>query len=546
MKKTFLFLIILLAFLLRLYRLNDYPALNADEAALGYNAFSLLQTGKDEHGHSWPIHFQSFNDYKPGLMVYAIMPFVGLFGLNEWSVRIPGAIAGVLTIFVFYLLIDEIIKRLKEYKAKNITSHLAAFLLAISPWHIHFSRGAWETNLATFLITLAVFLFLKAKDNAKFYFLSFLFFVLSLYTYHSARIIVPLLGVSLLFLEIKAVKKNFTYFVTAAFVSIILCLPLFFDLLKPQATSRLAGVGLFADTGPISRINEQRGQHEDYKKLIPKLIHNKAVNYSLAFFSNWSEHFWGEFLFLSGDEIQRNRVPETGQLYVFELLTVILGFIFLVKYKSEGKIILVWLVISPIAAALTFQSPHALRAQNMVIPLTALSAFGLNELVFLIKNKVTNSKLSKILLLVLVLIISLSFTRYVHMYFVHMSKEYKFSSQYGLSELVEFIAPIRQNYKKIIVTDRYDQPYILFLFYLKYDPREFQKDHELTGRDNYGFSTVRNFSNFEFNSIKYDSVQPFNPGSLIIGTDEEIPKEANIIKKVYGSNDLLYFEIVEN
>ena len=72
MKKQRLFLIAILglAFLLRFYLLGRYPALNADEAAIGYNAYSLLETGRDEHGNSWPIHFQSFNDFKPGLYFY--------------------------------------------------------------------------------------------------------------------------------------------------------------------------------------------------------------------------------------------------------------------------------------------------------------------------------------------------------------------------------------------------------------------------------------------------------------------------------------------
>ena len=91
-----LFLIILLAFALRFWKLDSYPAINADEAAIGYNAYSLIQTGMDEHGHSWPIHFQSFNDYKPGLYFYTVLPFVKILGLNAWAVRIPGALFGVI------------------------------------------------------------------------------------------------------------------------------------------------------------------------------------------------------------------------------------------------------------------------------------------------------------------------------------------------------------------------------------------------------------------------------------------------------------------
>src|SRR3990167_6966964 len=157
-KRIVLLLIILLAFILRFYRLGEYPALNADEAAIGYNAYSLIQTGKDEHGNPWPIHFQSFNDYKPGLYFYMVLPFVKLIGLNEWAVRIPGATLGVLTVVIIYFLVKELFDNKKF-------ALVASFLLAISPWHIHFSRGGWEVNASTFFITLGAWLFIRGTSK---------------------------------------------------------------------------------------------------------------------------------------------------------------------------------------------------------------------------------------------------------------------------------------------------------------------------------------------------------------------------------------------
>src|SRR3990170_3574341 len=155
-RKLLLFLILLLASFLRFWRLGSYPALNADEAAIGYNAYSLVETGKDEHGNAWPIHFQSFNDYKPGFYFYLVLPFVKVIGLNEWAVRIPGASLGVLTVLVIYLFVKELFKGGK-------TPLIASFMLAISPWHIHFSRGGWEVNAGTFFITLGVWLFISRR-----------------------------------------------------------------------------------------------------------------------------------------------------------------------------------------------------------------------------------------------------------------------------------------------------------------------------------------------------------------------------------------------
>lgn len=533
--------ILLLAFALRFYRLNSVPALNADEAAIGYNVLSLIETGRDEHGNLWPIHFQSFNDFKPGLYFYIVLPFVRFMDLTA-AVRAPAAALAVGTVFLVYLLVKELFD-------DERLALVASLFLALSPWHIHFSRGGWEVSVATFFVVLGVWLFVRAQRIPKYFIPALLSFVLSMYAYHAARVVVPLLGLSLLVVYKKEVLKNSKSFLLAGVIAFALLLPLGFDFLNSNAASRAAGVGLFADRGPIARINEQRGEHGGFGGPMAILLHNKPVNFGLAFLENWGEHFWGEFLFLSGDEIERNRVPETGQMYTFDAVLIGFGFLGIVYAKSKNRkswaVVISWLVIAPVGAALTFQSPHALRAQNMVVPLVIISAFGLVSFLAWMRRKVSR-KILMISKLIVLVIITLSVMRYLHMYWVHMAKEYPFSSQYGLRELAEFIETKGDKYKKIVITDRYDQPYILLLYYLKYSPLQFQGEHTLTAPDQFGFSTVRKFGRFEFRSIKFEEEKLSSPNSLIIGTDEEIPPEANIIKKIYGSNGTLYFEIVEN
>ncbi len=548
--KILLIIIIVLAFLLRFWKLDTYPAFNADEAALGYNAYSLILTGKDEHGNSWPVHFRSFNDFKPGGYVYLILPFVKVFGLNEWSVRSPNAILGVGTVYVLYLL------TLALFKDKRL-SLISALFLAISPWHIHFSRGGWEVNTAAFFMLFGVYLFIKfiknkqslplRGNNWKNLLFSFISFGISLYTYHSARLIVPLLGLGILVIYWKELDifKNLKKYLIYFLLFLLFLSPLIYDFTKGSVSSRVAGVGLFADPGPISRIEEQRTEHGNFKSLPARVIHNKFVNFGLAFLENWSEHYHGLFLFLSGDDIQRNKVPETGQMYLLDAVWLAIGLLWTVKnIKDKGvQFVLYWLIIAPMAAALTFQSPHALRAQNMVIPLVIISSLGLNQAINWIYSR---KRYAQIFIIGLVIVISWSYVRYLHMYWVHMSKEYPYSSQYGVKELVTYLKENNKTYKDIIITDRYDQPYILYLFYTKYDPAKFQKDHTLTARDGYGFSTVRDFSNLHFYSVKFEEMRTGYPNSLIIGTPEEIPDEGNIIKRIYGTNGFEYFDIVAN
>jgi 4-amino-4-deoxy-L-arabinose transferase-like glycosyltransferase len=537
MKRTsILFILVLvIATLLRFWRLGNYPALNADEAAIGYNAYSLIQTGRDEHGNSWPLDFQSFNDYKPGLYFYLVLPFVGALGLNEWAVRLPGALFGVAAVAMVYFLVREMFD--DEWHALA-----ASLFLAISPWHIHFSRGGWEANAATTFMLAGVYAFVLSRRRRGLYLLSAVAFAASLYTYHAARVVVPLILPGLVFVYRKEVCRGGKLLFLSGLVGFVFVLPLLAGLLRGNLLSRAAGVGLLSDSGPLMKVNEQRGEHGNYGGLIARLIHNKAVNYGLAFASNWGEHFSGDFLFISGDEIQRNKVPETGEMYLLDIVWLFVGLGAVARgYRKGWGLILWWFVVAPVAAALTFQSPHALRADNMTIPLAIISSFGM--VVFL--RWAARFRFGTLLYLAVGIGLVWGFVRYERMYWLHMAKEYPFSSQYGLKELVGYLKD-QGEYSNVIVTNRYDQPYILFLFYLKYPPEEFQAEHVLTERDRFGFSTVEGFDKYRFVQINYDVIRPENPGSLIAGTDEEIPDGANVIKEIYGTNGYRYFNVVAN
>ncbi len=543
MKKQLILLcvIVLLGAVLRLYKLDTVPAINADEAALGYNAYALLKTGLDEHGNKWPLHFQSFNDFKPGLTVYAILPFIAAFGLNEWSVRLLPALIGIFTIVALYLLAKEMVREKTNKQLAQYFPLLAAFLLSVSPWHIHFSRGAWEVNIATFFLVSGAYFFMRWRERSVYLLASCVVFVLSLYTYHAARIITPLLVLVLVANDWKALLQSWKRVVSVGSIGFLLCLPLLFSLVSPAGLARAGGVGLWSDSGPENRVNELRGNYENTNGVIPRLLHNKPIGYTLAFLSNWAEHYWGEFLFLSGDDIQRNKVPETGQLHLIEIAFLGVGILYAIRSKNKKwQTVFLWLLIAPLPAALTFQSPHALRSANMVIPLTLLSAYGLFIICTYFKSY------TRAICVVMTLLIALSVGRYIHMYYSHMAKAFPFSSQYGVKELVTYLSPIHTQYQKVIVTDRYDQPYILFLFYMKYDPALFQKEHTLTARDQYGFSTVRSFSNFSFESVPYEKMIQQYPNSLIVGTSQEILPEANISQDIIGENGYRYFRVVVN
>ncbi len=534
-KKNFLLiLIVALGFFLRTINLNISPAgFNADEAALGYNAYSIIKTGKDEWGQNFPVVFKSFSDYKPGLYVYLAIPFVALFGLTELAVRFPSILLGTASVFLIYLLSKKIFKN-------EIAALSTGFLLAISPWHIHFSRGAWESNVATFFILLGVLGFVKALSDPKYYLISGISFIASIYVYQSTRLVVPvmLLGFFILFFK----KLNFKKLLPILVICAILLIPLLIIFISGQGLARFQGVSIFGDLGPINRLNEERGEHQNQNSLSAKVFHNKITAYGYNFINNYFEHFSPSFLFVSGDALGRNKVPFMGQMYFFEIFTIFIGTFLLLKRKYENtRIIFLWLLVAPIAAALTYQSPTALRAHSMVIPLTLISGLGLGGIFEYIKKakkglKIPLAALSSVLLAYFI-------TLFLHQYFIHLPKQYALEWQYGFSEAVSYTESLKDKREQIVFTNRYDQPYILVLFYSKYDPAKYQSLSKKIGDNNFGFTTIEKFDKYEFKKITQQNLKEKNT-LYVISQDDYFDNRDTAQKVINFPNGAPAFKMI--
>ncbi|MDD2224593.1 MAG: phospholipid carrier-dependent glycosyltransferase [Candidatus Shapirobacteria bacterium] len=527
-----LLIIVVIAILIRFINIGSMPSLNADEAALGYNAYSLIETGKDEHGVSWPLHFKSFGDYKPGGYVYLAIPFVKIFGLTPLAVRLPNLILSILTILFLYKLIFLLSKN-------NKLALLTATVLTLSPWHIHFSRGAWESSAALSFIIIGTYFFFKSiKEKFLLNFNLFVvFYVLSLYIYHSARLIAPLLALTLVVLYFKNLIKNLPQILIPVLFGVLLALPVTFSFLNNGGTARIGGVGLTADQGPINRANELINHHNNVK-LINRVMHNKRLLYLISWGQKYTSHFDLNFLTINGDEVPRSKVPEMGQIYLIELPFLLLGIIFLLKstiYHLRSKIFFIaFLLIAPIASSLTYQAPSALRALSMVIPLSILIALGIYYFFSFFKNK----NILKVISIIFIIVYGYFVSYYFDAYFIHYSKRYPYAWEYGFDQLVPYLESQKNNYDKIYVTDKYDQPYILFLFFSKYPPEKIQQEIKLTTPDQYGFSTVLNFNKYNFQKIEWGRIRS---RSLVVTSDELVPFEP--IKIINFPNEQPGFKI---
>src|SRR3989338_1227399 len=183
-----LVMITLIAGWFRIWRLSEHTvSLSLDEVIVGYDAYSILHTGKDHHGHFLPLVFESIGDYKSPVLIYSIIPAIMILGLTEFGVRITVAVIGTLTIVTVYYLVKELLSgnKLKASQTELIAL-ITAFSLAISPWHIVVSRFSHDVVLAVFFLIIAITLLLwSLRTKSKTIWLAFLFFVLSAYSYHA-------------------------------------------------------------------------------------------------------------------------------------------------------------------------------------------------------------------------------------------------------------------------------------------------------------------------------------------------------------------------
>jgi 4-amino-4-deoxy-L-arabinose transferase-like glycosyltransferase len=489
-KKILLILIFILAFVLRTFNLTKSPpSLYWEEVALGYDAYSLLKTGKDHRGNSWPIvYIESYKDYKPPLYVYLTIPSVALFGLNDFAVRFPSALLGSLMVLLTFFIAKEIFFKKYLKDGKKIWDYIplvSALLLAISPWHLQFSRAAFEVNTALFLISLGLYLFLKGlrkKSSFVLLPLSAFFFSLSFYTYHGVRVFLPLFLLVLFILFFKnLVFKKFS-FLTALVLGFLLLLPLGLSLKQKQIQQRFQETSAFTTLEPILISNQKIKLAGEGR--LAKLVHHRYWEYGSIFIQKYFSHFNGNFLFLYGDENLRHNTKEFALLYHWEIVTLLLGMYLLFKKIDRKKaVLLVWLFLSPVPAALTKATPHSLRTLLGLPAFIFISSYGLvylftlinkSDLTVGVKKLFLTIKLRNLFLTGLVFIIIVEFGIYLHFYHHHYPKLYSQVWQYGYKKTVNYLGANHSNYDYVYLADAYGRAYMYLLFYLKMDPVKVQ------------------------------------------------------------------------
>lgn len=484
-------LIIIGAGFLRLYKLDQVPpSLSWDEAAVGYNAYSIANWGKDEWGNSFPLVFKSFEDDKHPVHIYITSFWVRLFGLSDYVTRFPAALFGILNVLMVFLLA-------RTFWKSDAAGLMAAFLLAISPYSIQFSRFNHELNFTVFFFMLGVLLFFKGLEKKnKLLVLSSLAFGISLLSYHSAKVVVPPVVLLLITLHIKQLLKIKRVFMAQLAVLFIFIALILFN-------PALLG---------IARINQTSISKGEIKKTQwYKDTGNELLGRMQIASGQYLQHFTPKYLFISGDANSRHSTQSTGEFYWADALFLVTGLVLLIWSRTKAALVLLaWAVFSPIPAALVAESPHAARAMFMLGSWHLVAAYGFYQIWLFLR-----SKYLQVGFIILALFAYGWFFRgYIADYYTNYSIKSANQWQYGMREAVEY-AKDRNGYSQVFVTDVRSQPYIFFLYYLKEPLPEFLETVYLNETKTRSFNLVSFFDKYHFGD--WDPLESMpNPGVLYI------------------------------
>jgi len=465
--------ILVFAFFIRVYNLSSIPnGFHIDEASLGYNGYSLLLTGKDENNHTLPLYIDMFGDDRPSGYHYLTIPSIEIFGLNEFATRLPGALFGAAIVIPFFFLAEVL------FKNKKI-SLLSALLISISPWSIILSRASDEATVALFLIIAGYTIFLSGfqRKRTLLLFVGVLILSLSFFFYHTPRVFVPLLvfvSIGYLYTLWKKFNLNLKVplilsFLLLSFISFLLV------FIIKGGTGRFSQVNIFSD--PHVRLVMEEQIREDGDVGMPvditRIFHNKVINYSLGFVSNYFDYFSGKFLFIEGGLPNWYKVPVMGLIYLIELPFILVGIFYLLSSKDKyHKLPLLWLIIAPITAAFTVDDVPNINRAIVMFPMIELIA-GYGFVVFL--ERFSGVKFKTILIISL-LFLTANFSYFLHQYFVHAPTHQNWYRYEGFSQMMDVVKKDYSNYNKIVVSKSFGGIYPLVLFYMKYNPATYQKE----------------------------------------------------------------------
>ena len=468
-----LFFIVFIGAFLRFWHIDTAPkGALIDELHFGYLAKSLILTGKDEHGESWPVIFEGFGDRKLPAMAYLDIPSVAAFGLTLVAIRVPSAVAGTLLILASFWLLWEITRRKKW-------ALFAALITAISPWSFFLSRFGFESNIALLGLTTglaSLFTAQRTKQN-YWYIISALSFAVTWYSYIAYR---PIAAVILFVFAVLKLVENFKANKKPIFLLFISFVIVVSPLLTPRSISvnntRVGQVGIGSDSGTAMIINEKRYFcATQLPRLFCDITWNKPTYVFRELTHRYLMAFSPEFLVTKGElSTDFLTIDSFGQFFpiLYPLIFFgLAGFLFVKKTpinKTQMWLIIVGLLISPM--------PSAIVGEPQKVRISALFPFLLITITYgaIVVDKLLKTKLLRSLFLAGLVIVLFGYSFLYNMeYFGVHTTQYEYKYQSYLPTLHRYLDTLPKE-AVINIVPFYSDPLMFHAFYTNMDPALYQ------------------------------------------------------------------------
>ncbi len=437
-------LIIALAGFLRFYNLQEIPpGVWPDEAMNANDALATIDSGEYKL-------FYPDNNGREGLFMWLVAFSFQIFGTSIWSLKFFSALAGTATVLMVYLLSKEIFYREEHFgniKA-SCAGLTAAFLMAVSFWHINFSRIAFRAILAPLLMTASLYFLFKGFRNKKIinFILSGSLFGLGLHTYISFRIAPLVIAIPIFFflidyLKTKNLKKYIFFIITFTAFAALSALPMgiYFWQNPDDFMGRTGQVSVFDAENPITELSKST------------LLHLGMFNFYGD--PNWRHNFSGHPM-----------IPlPVGIFFIIGLVVFMKKLIGSLKKRDYGavaaySILPAWFFIMLLPGILTIEGiPHALRIISVIPPVYIFAATGACSVYTLLMPIIKNRKVFVVLSFIFILGIS---GYEINRYFLKWAKNPEvakaFTAQYV--EIGNYINSLPEDVSKYVIINEPGKP----------------------------------------------------------------------------------------
>ena len=521
LNKIILLIILTLGIFIRFFNIeSNPPSIYWDEASIGYEAYSISQTGKDMHGNSWfQAIFPGYGDYKAPVYIWLASISIKLFGPTTSAIRIPSALFGSLSILAIYFLSKEIFK-------KESIALATATALTLLPGHIQFSRAGFEANVALFFIILFL-LFLQIGIKKKQYIVySSLPAIIATYTYFSARVIIPLILFLWLISNIKNIKKIILPSILFILIFVIGYIPIFNSPHYQNSNIlRLSTESVLDNHPQIVYANSLR--LADGNTLLSRIIHHRFTYTTKEFLINMSDHFSSSFLFFSGDPNPRHSTGLSGVALPTSIILFIIGLLSLIKNKKHVFYILSLWIVFLIPASIPTKTPHLLRSLGSLIPISIILGLGLSKSIKLLKLSKTNKNSLRFFSFIYIFILLINFSAfYYHLQTIY-PKENNIAWQDGYPQLAKYINDNYHQYDQIMAPPG-DRFFLYALYYLQYPPKDIQASQADNLINNPNSFSISKFGKVELTNIDWTKFENISQNTLVITNIDNTPKDIAI------------------